>query len=93
MSFTQASMTQLLRTCLAKSAKEAATALPPLVRAKDTTKLKKHLSLVLERLSKVRVLLVVGLVRAVRYAALIDGCCTTLDIIVVRIVGGGRGAP
>jgi len=48
----EASMTHLLRTALAKSAKEAAVSVPPLAPSKDTSKLKKHLSLVLERLAK-----------------------------------------
>ncbi|KAL6763407.1 PTHB1 N-terminus-domain-containing protein [Haematococcus lacustris] len=49
---TEASLTQLLRSCLARNAKEAAVPLPALAPAKDTSKLKKHLALVLERLSR-----------------------------------------
>lgn len=49
---TEAAMTQLLRTSLARSAKDAAAAVPPLSRAQDTQRLQKHISLVLERLSK-----------------------------------------
>jgi Bardet-Biedl syndrome 9 protein len=45
-------MTHLLRSCLARSAKDAAAAVPPLAPAPDTARLKKHISLVLERLSK-----------------------------------------
>lgn len=41
-------MTQLLRTSLAKSAKEAAVSLAPLAPARDLSKLKKHTSLVSE---------------------------------------------
>ncbi|MEW5319021.1 MAG: hypothetical protein WDW38_010197 [Sanguina aurantia] len=47
---TEGAMTQLLRTCLAKNAKEAAVVLAPLAASKDTGKLKKHILLVLERL-------------------------------------------
>jgi hypothetical protein len=39
-------MTQLLRSVLARNAKEAAVSIGPLAPAKDTAKLKKHLSLV-----------------------------------------------
>ncbi|MEW5301465.1 MAG: hypothetical protein WDW36_004324 [Sanguina aurantia] len=49
---TEGAMTQLLRTCLAKNAKEAAVVLAPLAASKDTGKLKKHILLVLERLSR-----------------------------------------
>lgn len=49
---TVAGMTQLLRTVLAKNAKESATQLPPLEMMQDTQKLKKHISIVLERISK-----------------------------------------
>jgi hypothetical protein len=42
----QAGMTQLLRSVLARNAKEAAVSIGPLAPAKDTAKLKKHLSLV-----------------------------------------------
>lgn len=45
-------MTHLLRTSLARSSKEAAATVPPLAAAKDTQRLKKHMSLVLERLAK-----------------------------------------
>jgi Bardet-Biedl syndrome 9 protein len=45
-------MTHLLRSCLARSPKDAAAAVPPLAPAPDTARLKKHISLVLERLSK-----------------------------------------
>lgn len=45
-------MTQLLRTCLARSAKESAAQVAPVAQLADTVKLKKHISLVLERLSK-----------------------------------------
>ncbi len=48
---TEAAMTNLLRTALAKNAKEAAAPLPPLAPIKDTGKLKKHMSLVLERMA------------------------------------------
>jgi PTHB1 C-terminus len=48
---TEAAMTNLLRTVLAKNAKEAAAPLPALVVGKDTGKLKKHMSLVLERMA------------------------------------------
>ncbi|WIA34315.1 hypothetical protein OEZ86_012654 [Tetradesmus obliquus] len=49
---TEAAMTHLLRSALARSAKDAAAAVPPLAPAADTARLKKHISLVLERLSK-----------------------------------------
>jgi len=49
---TEAAMTQLLKTTLARSAKDTAAPVPPLIRAPDTARLKKHVSLVLERLSK-----------------------------------------
>lgn len=39
-------MTQLLRTALARNAKESAMPPTPLVPAKDTAKLRKHISLV-----------------------------------------------
>ena len=40
---TQTGMMQLLRSCLAKSAKESAVSIPPPVPAKDTSRLKKHI--------------------------------------------------
>jgi Bardet-Biedl syndrome 9 protein len=50
---TEAAMTQLLRTSLARSHKDAAASVPPLGEpAQDTTRLRKHISLVLERLAK-----------------------------------------
>lgn len=49
---TEAAMTNLLRTNLAKTAKDAAAVVPPLSRAQDTARLNKHISLVLERLSR-----------------------------------------
>ncbi len=49
---TEAAMTHLLRTCLAKSEREAAAAVPPLTAAQDTQRLRKHVALVLERLGK-----------------------------------------
>ncbi|KAF5831159.1 PTHB1 C-terminus-domain-containing protein [Dunaliella salina] len=49
---TEASMTQLLRSCLARNAKEASVAPSPLTPARDTSRLRKHISLVLERLAK-----------------------------------------
>lgn len=39
-------MTHLLRSALAKNAKEAAVQVPPLAPSRDTVKLKKHISLV-----------------------------------------------
>jgi len=45
-------MTQLLRSCLARSAKESAAQPAPVAQMADTSRLKKHISLVLERLSK-----------------------------------------
>jgi Bardet-Biedl syndrome 9 protein len=42
----------LLRSALARNSKEAAAVVPPLAAAKDTQRLRKHLSLVLERLAK-----------------------------------------
>mmetsp|Transcript_14226 Transcript_14226/g.38566 ORF Transcript_14226/g.38566 Transcript_14226/m.38566 type:complete len:906 (-) Transcript_14226:247-2964(-) len=49
---TEASMTQLLRSCLARNAKEASVTASPLTPARDTSRLRKHISLVLERLAK-----------------------------------------
>lgn len=49
---TEAALTQLLRTDLAKSSKEQAAALPALQPAKDTARLRKHMALVMERLAK-----------------------------------------
>jgi len=49
---TETAMTQLLKSCLARSAKESAAQVPPVAQLPDTVKLKKHISLVLERLSK-----------------------------------------
>ncbi|GIM12857.1 hypothetical protein Vretimale_16089, partial [Volvox reticuliferus] len=49
---TEAAMTHLLRTCLAKSAKEQAVQVTPLSAAKDTQRLRKHISLVLERMAR-----------------------------------------
>jgi len=43
---TQASMAQLLRSCLARNAKEASVAAAPLAPARDTSRLRKHISLV-----------------------------------------------
>eukprot|EP00741_Cyanophora_paradoxa_P025557 tig00000383_g24662.t1 len=48
----EAAMTQLLRTALAKNAKEAGSGPQPLTRATDTVRLKKHITLVCDRLSK-----------------------------------------
>ncbi|KAJ9505514.1 hypothetical protein QJQ45_021083 [Haematococcus lacustris] len=56
---TEASLTQLLRSCLARNAKEAAVPLPALAPAKDTSKLKKHLALVLVVLVMVMVVFAV----------------------------------
>ena len=47
-----ASMTHLLRTSLAKTAKESAGVPPPLSMPPDTAKLKKHITYVCDRLSK-----------------------------------------
>jgi Bardet-Biedl syndrome 9 protein len=47
-----ASMTHLLRTSLAKTAKDVAGVPPPLAMSPDTTKLKKHITYVCDRLSK-----------------------------------------
>lgn len=49
---TDAAMTHLLRTTLAKSAKDTASAPQPLVVPPDTTKLKKHITIVCDRLTK-----------------------------------------
>ena len=49
---TEAAMTQLLRTCLARGQKDAAAVVPPLAPAQDTTRLQKHVALVFERMSK-----------------------------------------
>lgn len=49
---TDAAMTHLLRTCLAKSAKDTAAVPQPLAVPQDTTKLKKHITIVCDRLTK-----------------------------------------
>lgn len=49
---TEAAMTQLLKSCLARSQKDAAAVVPPLAPAQDTSRLTKHITLVLERLAK-----------------------------------------
>lgn len=49
---TEAAMSHLLRTVLAKSAKDSATVAPPLVALADTAKLKRHIQVVIERISK-----------------------------------------
>lgn len=46
----EAATTHLLRSALARSAKEAAVAVPPLAEARDAGRLKKHIGLVVERL-------------------------------------------
>lgn len=61
---TEAALTHLLRTCLAKSAKEQAVQVAPLAAVKSTERLHKHLSLVLERLAKGMRLLSAGEVAA-----------------------------
>ena len=52
---TAAGMTHLLKTVLAKSSKETATMPPPLGMPDDTSKLKRYISIVCDRLAKVRV--------------------------------------
>lgn len=47
-----AAVTHLLRSCLAKSSKDTTINPQPLVVLKDTTKLKKHIALVCDRLSR-----------------------------------------
>lgn len=47
-----AGMTHLLRTALAKTAKETTTVTAPLAMPADTSKLKKHITYVCDRLSK-----------------------------------------
>ena len=47
-----ASVTHLLRTCLSKNAKDTAVNPSPLAMLRDTTKLKKHIALLCDRLSK-----------------------------------------
>ncbi|EDV26341.1 uncharacterized protein TRIADDRAFT_22294 [Trichoplax adhaerens] len=49
---TDAAITHLLRTCLAKSAKDQAVNLPPLKIPSDTQKLKKHIAMMCDRLTK-----------------------------------------
>jgi len=48
----EASMTHLLRTVLARNSKESAVSVGPLSAAVDTQRVRKHLSLVLERVAK-----------------------------------------
>ena len=55
-----AAITHLLRTCLAKSAKDQTVNPNPLGMLKDTTKLKKHIALLCDRLSKGARLVVEG---------------------------------
>ena len=55
-----ASITHLLRTCLAKSVKDQTVNPSPLILLKDTTKLKKHIALLIDRLSKGSKLVVEG---------------------------------
>lgn len=49
---TEAAMTQLLRSALARSAKDSAAAVPPLTPGTDIARLKRHVSLVFDRLGK-----------------------------------------
>ena len=56
-----ASITHLLRTCLAKSSKDTTVNPPPFQMLKDTTKLKKHIALLCDRLSKGASLMVEGM--------------------------------
>lgn len=49
---TDAAMTHLLRTSLAKSAKDTAAVPQPLTVPQDTSKLKKHITIVCDRLTK-----------------------------------------
>eukprot|EP00795_Rhopilema_esculentum_P013477 gene13477-4356_t len=49
---TDAAITHLLRTCLAKSSKDQNTTIQALAMPKDTAKLKKHIALLTERLNK-----------------------------------------
>ena len=55
-----ASVSQLLRTCLAKSAKDQAVNPSPLSMTTDPTKLKKHIAQMCERLAKGARLVVEG---------------------------------
>merc|ERR1712224_1129942 len=49
---TDAAMTHLLRTCLAKNAKESASVPAPLKMLKSTAKFRKHITIVCDRLGK-----------------------------------------
>ncbi|XP_031552881.1 protein PTHB1-like [Actinia tenebrosa] len=49
---TDAAISHLLRTCLSKSAKDQAVGITPLAMPKDTSKLKKHIALLCDRLNK-----------------------------------------
>jgi len=49
---TDAAITHLLKTCLAKSSKDQSVSIQPLSMPKDTAKLKKHIALMCERLNK-----------------------------------------
>ena len=55
-----AAITHLLRTCLAKSAKDQTVNPAPLAIMKDTTKLKKHIALLCDRLNKGAKLVIEG---------------------------------
>ena len=55
-----AAITHLLRTCLSKTAKDQTVNPSPLSVPKDTSKLKKHISLLCDRLSKGAKLVVEG---------------------------------
>ncbi len=56
-----AGITHLLRTCLAKSSKDQTVNPAPLALLKDTTKLKKHIALLCDRLSKGARLVIEGM--------------------------------
>ena len=56
-----ASVTHLLRTCLAKNTKDTTVNPTPLAMLKDTTKLKKHIALLCDRLNKGGTLAIEGM--------------------------------
>ena len=61
-----AAITHLLRTCLAKSAKDQTVNPSPLGMLKDTTKLKKHIALMCDRVGKGARLAVEGMAKTGR---------------------------
>jgi Bardet-Biedl syndrome 9 protein len=64
-------ITHLLRTCLAKNSKDQAINPSPLTAPKDTQKLKKHIALLCDKLSKGAKLVIDGLPQDIGKSAII----------------------